>query len=80
MLLEYAGLPDADMSRVLKQQREVFKTNTRILVADDQGRSLDAYDSTQREAVQHFMVVDYDILFGSGPNRERVWLPYSAED
>lgn len=80
MLLEYAGLPDTDMSRVLKQQREVLKTNTRILVADDQGRVLDAYDYRQREAVQHFMVVDYDILYGSGPSRERVWLPYTVED
>ncbi|MDE7176485.1 MAG: LTA synthase family protein [Lachnospiraceae bacterium] len=80
MLLEYAGLPDTDMSRVLKQQREVLKTNTRMLVADDQGRALDAYDSRQREAVQHFMVVDYDILFGSGSSRERVWLPYGVED
>lgn len=80
MLLEYAGLPDTDMSRVLKQQREVLKTNTRMLVADDQGRTLDAYDSRQREAVQHFMVVDYDILFGSGSRRERVWLPYTVKD
>ena len=80
MLLEYAGLPDTDMSRVLKQQREVFKTNTRILVADEQGRALDAYDDRQREAVQHFMVVDYDILFGSGSSRERVWLPYTVEN
>lgn len=80
MLLEYAGLPDADMSRILKHQREVLKTNTRIMVSDNQGRILDAYDYRQREAVRHFMVVDYDILFGSGPDRERVWLPYNAED
>ncbi|MDE7427672.1 MAG: LTA synthase family protein, partial [Lachnospiraceae bacterium] len=80
MLLEYAGLPDADMSRILKQQREVLKTNTRILAADAQGRVLDAYDYRQSEAVQHFMVVDYDILYGSSSNRDRVWLPYSVED
>ena len=80
MLLEYAGLPDTDMSRILKKQREVFKTNTRTLVADDQGGFLDAYDYKQRESLQHFMVVDYDILFGSGSSRERVWLPYTVED
>lgn len=53
ILLEYAGLPDTDMSRVLKQQRE---------------------------SIQHFMVMDYDILFGSGASRERVWLPYTVKD
>ena len=79
-LLEYAGLPDTDMSRILKQQREVFKTNTRIRVADDQGSVLDTYDYRQREAVRHFMVVDYDILYGSGLSRERVWMPYTVED
>ena len=80
MLLEYAGLPDTDISRILKQQREVLKTNTRALVADDQGNVLDTYDYRQREAVRHFMVVDYDILYGSGSSRERVWLPYTVED
>lgn len=76
MILAYAGLPDADMSRVLRRQREVLKTNTRIMVTDDQGRILDAYNYRQHEAVRHFMVVDYDILFGSSENRQRVWLPY----
>ena len=80
ILLEYAGLPDADMSRILKQQREFFKANTRILVTDDQGSVLNAYDYRQREAIRHFMVVDYDILYGSGSSRERVWLPYTTED
>lgn len=80
ILLEYAGLPDTDMSRILKQQRQFFKTNTRLLVTDAQGRVLDAYDYRQREAVQHFMVVDYDILFGSESSRERVWLPYTVEN
>ncbi len=80
ILLEYAGLPDADMSRILKQQREFLKTNTRILVADDQGKVLEAYDYRQREAIRHFMVVDYDILYGSGSSRERVWLPYTVKD
>lgn len=80
MLLAYAGLPDSDMSLILKRQREVLKTNTRILVADNQGSVLHAYNNSQSEAVRHFMVVDYDILFGSSPERERVWLPYAVED
>ena len=80
ILLEYAGLPDADMSRILKQQREFLKTNTRILVADDQGKVLESYDYRQSEAIRHFMVVDYDILYGSGSSRERVWLPYTVKD
>lgn len=75
MLLEYAGLPEADMTRILRRQREVLKTNTRIWVADGQGRAIESYDDRQSEAVRHFKVVDYDILFGSGPRRERVWLP-----
>lgn len=76
MLLEYAGLPDADMTRILRQQREVLKTNTRIRTVDDQGRMLDVYNERQSEMVRHFKVVDYDILFGSGSHRERVWLPH----
>lgn len=80
MLLAYAGLPDSDMSLILKRQREALKTNTRILVADNQGSVLHAYNNSQSEAVRHFMVVDYDILFGSSPERERVWLPYAVED
>lgn len=78
MLLEYAGLPDAGMSRVLKRQREVLKTNTRVRVADEQGRLLDSYDPKQREAVRHFMVVDYDLLLGSSAYRDRIWLPYQS--
>ncbi len=76
MLLEYAGLPDADMTLILRQQREALKTNTRIWTADDQGVKLELYNERQRETVRHFQVVDYDILFGSGSQRERVWLPY----
>ena len=75
MLLEYAGLPDADMTLILRQQREALKTNTRVRTADGQGKTLELYDEGQRELVRHFQVVDYDILFGSGPRRERVWLP-----
>lgn len=76
MLLEYAGLPDADMTRILRQQRETLKTNSRVWTADGRGVKIELYDERQREMVRHFQVVDYDILFGSGPNRERVWLPY----
>lgn len=75
ILLEYAGLPESDMTRILRRQREVLKTNTRMWVADEQGRTLNTYNDSQSEVVRHFKVVDYDILFGNGPRRESVWLP-----
>lgn len=76
MLLEYAKLPESDMTRILKYQREVLKTNTDCIAVDCFGHPIESYDEKQAEAIRHFKVVNYDILHGSGPSRDRVWLPY----
>ncbi|MDE6663180.1 MAG: LTA synthase family protein [Lachnospiraceae bacterium] len=75
MILEYAQLPESDMSRILKQQRNIFKTNTRI-VLDCFGQPIESYNDKQIETIRHFKVVDYDILYGSSSFRDRVWQPY----
>lgn len=77
MLLDYAGLPDSDMACILRRMRGCFKANARAFVTDADGQRIDAYSEPQREAVNHFMVVDYDMLFGGGIDRG-VWEPYGA--
>ncbi|MDE7340288.1 MAG: sulfatase-like hydrolase/transferase [Lachnospiraceae bacterium] len=76
MLLEYANLPESDMTRILKYQREIFKTNTGNIVIDCLGHPIESYNEEQIEAIRHFKVVSYDILHGSSPLRDRVWQPY----
>ena len=75
MILEYANLPESDMSRILKQQRNMFRTNTRI-VLDCFGQPIESYNEKQIETIRHFKVLDYDILYGSSSLRDRVWQPY----
>lgn len=75
MILEYAHLPESDMCRILKQQREMFRTNTKI-VFDQFGQPIESYTAEQIETIRHFKVVDFDILYGSGSLRNRVWQPY----
>lgn len=76
ILLEYARLPESDMTRILKYQREVFKTNTSRMVTDCYGQQIKSYTMEQIEAIRHFKVVSFDILYGSSPLRNRVWQPY----
>lgn len=75
MILEYAHLPESDMSRILKQQREMFRTNTRFVI-DCYGQPIESYNDKQIETIRHFKVVDFDILCGSSSLRDRVWQPY----
>lgn len=76
ILLEYARLPESDMTRILKYQREVFKTNTSRIATDCYGQQIESYTMEQIEAIRHFKVVSFDILYGSSPLRNRVWQPY----
>lgn len=77
IMLEYAGLPDSDMTRVLRYARGILKTNTRKLVEDASGQLVENYNREMLESVRHFKVVDYDILFGNSPHRSTVWQPYA---
>ena len=78
MLLESAGLPDSDMSRMLKYQRSVFKANSREFVMDANGEQVLMCTEEQMEMLKHGKVVIYDILFGE-EERGNVWNPIVTE-
>lgn len=78
ILLEYAGMPAADMTKILQCERNCFKSDVRRFIADSDGEHIKVYNNKQMEVVRHINVVDYDILFGNSSNRERLWLPYGA--
>ncbi len=75
MLLEYAGLPETEMTRILNCERSVFKADTRRFIQDGDGGLIENYSDKQNEAARHFKVLDYDILYGNSAYREKVWLP-----
>ncbi|MBD5520541.1 MAG: LTA synthase family protein [Lachnospiraceae bacterium] len=75
MVLEYSHLPETDMSRIIKQQRNVLRANSKIAI-DCRGQLIETYNETQVESIRHFKVVNYDIIYGSSSFRERVWQPY----
>ncbi len=78
MLLECAGLPDSEMSRILKCQRRLFRTNSRAFVTDAEGAQVLSCSEEQAEMLRHSKVVIYDILFGEEP-RENLWSPIVVE-
>lgn len=79
ILLEYAGLPETDMTQIIRSEKEMFRADVRRFVEDAQGQQIKTYHDEQLEMVRHINVVDYDILFGSSTYREKVWLPHGAE-
>ncbi len=73
-LIDYAGLPDSDMTRILRYVRSSFKTNSLRFVRDASGEELHRCTDRQLQALSHFKAVQYDILFGEGVCRD-VWKP-----
>lgn len=78
MLIDYAGLPDSDMTRILRYERAYFKTNSPKFVRDASGEILYECTEEQLQALNHFKVVQYDILHGEGIGRD-VWQPIIVE-
>ncbi|MCM1145646.1 MAG: LTA synthase family protein [Blautia sp.] len=78
--LEYAGLPDSPMTQILKYQRKILRTNSGKIAVDCNGQPIESYNDEQIEAIRHFKVVDYDILYGSSPYRDSVWQPCGGDD
>lgn len=78
IVLDYAGLPESDMTQILCYEKRILKSNTRRVVEDANGQPVQTYNEEQTEAVRHFKVVDYDILFGSSTERDKVWQPHGA--
>ncbi len=78
MLLEYAGMPESDMTQILQCEKNCFKTDIRRFIEDSAGEQIKVYNNEQLEVVRHINVVGYDILFGDSFYREKLWLPYGA--
>lgn len=74
MLIDYAGLPDSDMTRILRYARTCFRTNSLKFVRDAAGEELHRCSEEQLQALSHYKAVQYDILFGEGTCRD-VWQP-----
>lgn len=78
ILLEYAGLPGSDMTRILQCERETFQSDVRRFVEDSDGQQIKVYTYEQSEMIRHINVVNYDILYGNSSCREKIWQPHGA--
>lgn len=78
MLLESAGLPDSEMTLMLKNQRKVFRANSREIVLDVNGERLTQCTEEQMEMLSHSKNIIYDVLFGEGVG-EDIWVPLLKE-
>lgn len=74
MLIDYAGLPDSDMTRILRYERSHFMTNSNEIVRDASGEKLHQCTSEQMQALSHFKTMQYDTLWGEGLCKD-IWLP-----
>ena len=74
MLIDYAGLPDSDMARILRYERSYFQTNSWEFVRDASGAVIREGTEEQIRALSHYKTVQYDILEGDGMG-EDVWKP-----
>lgn len=74
MLIDYAGLPDSDMTRILRYERLYFQTNSWKFVRDASGELIREGTEEQIRALSHYKTVQYDILEGDGLG-EDVWKP-----
>ncbi len=74
MILESAGLPECEMSRMLERQRKVFRANGREYVLDGAGNPIVECTDEELEILNHSKTVLYDIMFGE-EGRENVWMP-----
>ncbi len=76
IVLEYAGMPETDMTQILRSEKEMFRADVRRFVSDGEGRQIKTYNDEQMEMVRHINVIDYDILFGSSAYRDAIWQPH----
>lgn len=77
MLIDYAGLPDSDMTRILRYERSFFQTNSTDFVRDETGKVILNGTEEQIRALSHYKTVQYNILEGDGIG-ENVWQPAVA--
>lgn len=77
-LIDYAGLPDSDMTRILRYERSYFKTNSPKIVQSTAGVDLHECTMEQLRVLNHCKAVQYDILHGEGIGGD-VWQPITGE-
>lgn len=64
MLIDYAGLPDSNMTKILRYERSLFKTNSDLFVLDGAGEPIVQCTEEQVRGLRHVKAVEYDIFFG----------------
>lgn len=79
MLFEKAGLPDSNMTRILRVQRDAFRTNSRDMMTDGNGERFVECNEDQIRLIRHLKAVEYDILFSEQPCLD-LWAPVFEDD
>lgn len=77
MLIDYAGLPDSDMTRILRYERTCFQTNSPNFVRNASGEIIREGTGEQIRALSHYKTVQYDILEGEGIGKD-IWKPITS--
>jgi phosphoglycerol transferase MdoB-like AlkP superfamily enzyme len=74
MLLEYAQMPDSDMQRILRYERNYFKADSRQYILDAFGLQLTQFTKEQVQALKHYKTIEYDLILGDSIGSD-VWNP-----
>lgn len=74
IVLDYAGLPDSDMTLALRYERSLFKANSRAFVLDAEGEVMQQCTEEQMRGLRYMQLMEYDILLGEGLCRD-IWNP-----
>lgn len=78
ILLDYAGLPESNMSRILGYYGSLVKADTRFYTMDTENRILSALSDEQAEVITKFRVIQYDIMLGDMLCGD-IWQPVTGE-
>lgn len=74
IILDYAGLPESDMTLALRYERSLFKTNSRAIVLDAEGEPVQQCTQEQVNGLRYMQVMEYDIMLGEGLCHD-IWNP-----
>lgn len=77
MLIEYANLPDSDMTRILRCQKNMLKTNVRSFMTDVDGNVIEHCTEEQLQLINHSKSVAYDLMYGESVG-QNVWIPIKS--
>lgn len=74
MLIDYAGLPDSNMTKILRYERSLFKTNSDLFVLDGEGKPVVQCTEEQVRGLRNMKAVEYNIFFGENICGD-IWYP-----